>query len=118
MKSRASQISVSLLFFLLTSAPLAHAQQPVVTVAQPGQQPQVAPAPTIRPDQKAYDDARRIKDPQKKIEALEKVITDFPESFYRSQARIEILDTLLKSFPNQKDRIHLAVERIIEPSQG
>ena len=118
MKSRAPQIAVSLLVCLLTSAPLAPAQQPVVTVAQPGQQPQVVPAPTIRPDQKAYDDARRIKDPQKKIEALEKVITDFPESFYRSQARIEILDTLLKSFPNQKDRIHLAVEKILEQSQG
>ncbi len=115
MKTRAPQIVISLLFCLLTCV---HAQQPVVTVAQPGQQPQTVPAPAIRLDQKAYDDARRSKDPQKKIEALEKVITDFPESFYRSQARIEILDTLLKSFPNQKDRIHLAAEKIIEPSQG
>lgn len=119
MKLRAPKVAISLLLCVLTSAPLALAQQPVITVvAPPGQQPQTVSAPPIRPDQKAYDDARRTKDPQKKIEALEKVITDFPESFYRSQARLEILDALLKSFPDQKDRIHLAVEKIIEPSQG
>ncbi|MDX6405704.1 MAG: hypothetical protein QOH70_3159 [Blastocatellia bacterium] len=119
MKARVLQVAISLLFCLLTFLPAARAQQPVIVVTNPpGQQPPTVAAPALRPDQKAFDEARRIKEPQKKIEALEKVVNDFPESFYRSQARLEILDVLLKSFPDQTDRIRQSAEKILEPSQG
>jgi tetratricopeptide (TPR) repeat protein len=80
--------------------------------------PSAIPAPTPPPDQKAYDEARRIKDPQKKIEALEKVAKDFPDRFVSFQARNEILDTLIKSFPTQTDRIRAAAESYLSPQSG
>jgi thiol-disulfide isomerase/thioredoxin len=66
------------------------------------------PAPAARempPDQKAYSDAVRTTDATKKIEALEKFKADFPKSDMRSGADSTILSTLVKKFPEQKDRI-------------
>ncbi len=82
----------------------------------PSATPVTAPAPP--PDQKAYDEARRIKDPDKKIEALEKIVKDFPERFTAFQARNDILDTVIKSFPTQTDRIRAAAERYLAPTPG
>ncbi|MEK6336765.1 MAG: tetratricopeptide repeat protein [Acidobacteriota bacterium] len=114
MKSRAALVSIGLWFCLLSSFPLARAQQ-IVTVPS-GTSTQTTPA--VPPEQKAYDEARRIKDPQKKIEALEKVITDYPDHFYANQARNDVLDTLIRSFPDQTDRIRAAAERILAPTRG
>lgn len=115
MKTKAPQISLWLLFCMLASLPLVRAQQ-VVTVTT-GQAPAPAPqtAPIMPPDQKAYNDARRIRDPQQKIDALEKVIKDFPDGFQAFQARNDVLDVLIKSFPDQKDKIRAAAERILQP---
>src|SRR2546421_11583916 len=70
--------------------------------------PAAVALPTPPPQQKAYDEARRIKEPEKKIAALEKVTKDFPEGFVVMQARSEVLDTLVKNFPTQTDRIRAA----------
>ena len=96
--------------------------QPAATApkASPGATPTPAPitAPTPAPDQKAYEEARRIKDPEKKIEALEKVAKDFPDRFGAFQARNDVIDTLIKNFPTQTDRIKAAVERYLTPMPG
>lgn len=94
----------------------AQAQTVVATPSpSPGSSPTVvAPAP----DQKAYDEARRIKDPEKKIEALEKMVKDFPDRFTAFQARYDILDTLIKNFPTQIDRIRAAAQRYLSPTPG
>ncbi len=117
MKPRAPQVAVSLLFCLLASLPVAYAQ-PVITVQSGPPTTTTQTPPAAPPDQKAYDEARRIKDPQKKIDALEKVIKDFPDRFVAFQARNDVLDTLIKNFPDQKQRIRAAAEKILEPNQG
>src|SRR6266404_3491798 len=118
MKPRVPQVAMSLLFCLLTSVPAARGQRVITT---PPAGPTATPAPTppaTPPDQKAYDEARRIKDPAKKIEALEKVTKDYPDRFVAFQARNDVLDALIKNFPDQKDRIRAAAEKILEPNQG
>lgn len=101
------------------------AQSQVITVQPAAQKPQATPTATptappaaIRPDQKAYDDARRISEPQKKIEALEKFVIDFPDSFMKSMARFDVLDTIIRNFPDQKDKIRAAAEKILAHGQG
>jgi tetratricopeptide (TPR) repeat protein len=102
------------LCFCLSSSSLVRAQQ-TITI-QSGTSTQTTPtAPAVPPAQKAYDEARRIKDPKQKIEALEKVIKDFPEGFQAFQARNDVLDALIKNFPDQQDKIRAAAERILQP---
>lgn len=62
-------------------------------------------APETPPDAKAFNEANRITDGQKKIDALEKWKSDFPHSAMRSAADSSILITLIKKFPQQSDRI-------------
>jgi len=71
--------------------------------------------PAQPPDSKAYDEARRIRDPQKKIDALEKVLKDYPDGFPAFQARSDVIDVLIKNFPTLTDRIRAAVERYLRP---
>jgi len=118
MKTRTSLNAVGLLFCLLISLPTAQAQQIATVPAGPPAKTPTVILPAVPPEQKAFDEARRIKEPQKKIEALEKVIKDYPERFVAFQARNEILDALIKNFPDQKERIHTAAEKILEPTQG
>ena len=120
MKTKKYRVSISLMFCslmfcLFASLTAAQTQQQIVTV--PSGQP-AQPAPAMPPEQKAYEEARRIKEPQKKIEALEKMIKDFPDRFFANQARYDILDTLIRNFPDQKDRIRAAAEKILAPTQG
>lgn len=56
-------------------------------------------------DGKAFAEANRIKEPQKKIEAMEKFIADFPKSDRVFSAHQSIFDSLVKNNPDQKDRI-------------
>jgi thiol-disulfide isomerase/thioredoxin len=74
--------------------------------AQTSDAPTARPARETPPDQKAYTEASRINDQQKKLEALEKFKTDFPDSSMKTAADNAILRTLVKSFPKQKDRIY------------
>ena len=72
-----------------------------------------APAPPEMPeDAKAYQAASRITDPDKKIVALEKLKQDFPQSNYLQIANNAILGTLLKSKPDDRDRIRKTAEAI------
>jgi tetratricopeptide (TPR) repeat protein len=75
----------------------------VVAVSAQNQQPKTPP-PTP-PDRKAYSDAMTIKEPDKKIEALQQVLSDYPDSLSANAVRQAIFDTLVKSFPDQKARI-------------
>ena len=120
MKFRIPQTTACLIVLLLSCFVVTRSQQ-VVTVSSPTPSPTQPPAPialpTPAPDQKAYDEARRIKDPQKRIEALEKVVKDFPDKFAAFQARNDVLDAYIKNFPTQTDKIRAAAEKIFEPSK-
>jgi tetratricopeptide (TPR) repeat protein len=119
MKSRIPQNTACLILLLLSCFVVTRSQQ-VTTVSSspsPAQSPAPVALPTPAPEQKAYDEARRIKDPQKKIEALEKVVKDFPDKFVAFQARNDVLDAYIKSFPTQTDKIRAAAEKIFEPSK-
>ncbi len=74
-----------------------------------------AQTPAMPPDRKAYTDANRIKEPDKKIAAMEKFISDFPKSVSVYSAHQAIFNTLVKNFPDQKEKIlrhgNLAVEK-------
>ena len=77
--------------------------------------PSTSPTPPpMPPDLKAYQDANRISDPQKKVEALEKVIADFPKSSNIYNVHQAIMNTLIKKMPDQKDRILMHAEKFIE----
>ena len=115
-----------LLLILTMAATIAvAAQQP--TASSPSQTPSNAkptptpptpqPAPAQRvmpPDQKAYLDAARIKDPLKKIEALEKFLEQFPDSFSVSSAHLDILDALIKSQPENKEKILAQADKAMQ----
>ncbi len=60
------------------------------------QTPAPAPAREVTPEQKAYQEAVKIGDPDKKIEALRKVIADFPKTSVVGMAESQILTTLVK----------------------
>jgi tetratricopeptide (TPR) repeat protein len=80
----------------------------VISAQAPMQQPAM-PA-----DRKAFTEAAKIKEPDKKIEAMEKVIADFPKSQSVYSAHQAIFDTLVKSHPDQKDRILATADKAIE----
>ena len=101
-----------------TSSPSPNKSPAATSSPSPTQSPAATALPTPAPAQKAYDEARRIKEPNKKIEALEKVLKDFPEGLVVMQARSEVLDTLIKNFPTQTDRIRAAAERYLLPVPG
>jgi thiol-disulfide isomerase/thioredoxin len=63
------------------------------------------PAPEVPPDVKAYRETIKETDPEKKIAALEKWKTEFPESPTRNAADLNILNTLATKLPAQQDRI-------------
>src|ERR1017187_3611460 len=87
--------------FLALAIPAANAQTSEPDKAAPpaGQSTSGTSAPAasgreMPPDTKAYQDATRITDPAKKIEALEKFKKDFPNSTSITAANVNILSTL------------------------
>jgi hypothetical protein len=72
---------------------------------------------SLPPDRKAFSEASRIKEPDKKIQALEKFIADFPKSSAVYSAHQAIFETLLKSQPDQKERILEQANKAIEKAQ-
>jgi len=120
MKFRAPQIAACLIVLLLSCFVVTRSQQ-VAPVASPTPSPAQSPAPVAppapAPEQKAYDEARRIKDVEKRIEALEKVTKDYPDKFVTFQARSDVLDAYIKNFPTRTDKIRAAAESIFEPSK-
>ncbi len=123
MKTRYASIAISLMLLLICTVSSILAQQ---STAPPPPQPQprptgaasVAPAvPALPPDRRAYTDALRITDPQKKLEALEKYVADFPDSVGIQQANQQILTTLIKNWPDQTDRILAHAKKTISSAQ-
>jgi tetratricopeptide (TPR) repeat protein len=80
-------------------------------------QQQRTPAP-VPPDRQAFAEASAIKDPDKKIEALEKLIKDFPDSQSANTAQQAIFDTLVKSAPSQTARIQEQATRMLAKATG
>jgi tetratricopeptide (TPR) repeat protein len=81
------------------------AQEPVPKPAEAPKAAEVKPDTTPE-DVKALREARKITDPQKKVEALEKVIADFPNSANTVYtARGEIGDLLLRMTPLPEGKI-------------
>jgi tetratricopeptide (TPR) repeat protein len=74
------------------------------------------PAPDTRPDEKAYREARKIADPEKKIAAFEKLRANFPDSRYGYNANSQILSTLVQKMPEQTDRIRKAAKAMFAAS--
>src|SRR5262245_42125486 len=106
---------------LITTA----AQQPTTNTTP--QNPSTAkPTPTPAPpaarsmpnDKKAYKDASRIKDPQKRIEALEKFLDQYPESLFTSAAHLAILNAIIKGQPESKDKILAQAEKTLQEESG
>jgi thiol-disulfide isomerase/thioredoxin len=64
-----------------------------------------APARETPPDTKAFQEANRITEPAKKIEALEKFKKDFPNSTSLISANTNILSTMASKMPDQTARI-------------
>src|SRR5262245_53970207 len=122
MKIKCLLIVLTLVATLAAAAP----QQPTNTSSS--QSPSAAkptptptPAPVARPtpnDQRAYMEASRIKDPQKKIEALEKFLDQYPDSFMTSSAHLDILDALSKSQPERKDKILAQADKAMQKASG
>src|SRR4051794_21835623 len=81
-------------------------------IAQTTDDPKPPAARETPPDQKAYNEAAKITDPAKKIEALEKVKKDFPDTAYGEIVDNLILSTMIKNMPDQKIRIRKTAEGI------
>ncbi|MBZ5498593.1 MAG: tetratricopeptide repeat protein [Acidobacteriia bacterium] len=92
--------ALRLLFSLLPVLVLA-----AFVVSASGQNPPQGTPPQMAPDRKAYAEAAAIKEPDKKIEALDKFAKDFPDSTMVFSAYQAIFDTLVKNYPDQKARI-------------
>ena len=79
----------------------------------PDAKPEVRETP---PDQKAYTEAGKITDPEKKIAAYEKLKTDFPDGVHASMADSQIFNTLVQKLPEQTDRIRKAAKAMFARS--
>lgn len=71
------------------------------------------PSRAMPGDVKAYNDARQIREPEKKIEALEKFLADFPASFYVTTVKRELVQTLIKTFASQKEELLKQFDKLI-----
>jgi hypothetical protein len=119
MKKRCLLIVLTLAATLAAAAaqqPTTNPSSPSATTAKPTPTPApTPPAPrTMPPDQRAYMEATRIKDPQKKLEALEKWLDQYPESFMASTIHLDILDTIIKLQPDQKEKILAQADRAMQ----
>lgn len=79
--------------------------------------PPATSAPASAPDAKAFTDANKITEPDKKIAAVEKFLVDFPDSSRKSQAYDAIFTTLVKSFPENRTKILDYADKIVESGQ-
>lgn len=108
----AAPYTVSLEDFKISTV-LASAQTPNPRVAAAQPAPPAAPqARVMPPDAKAYSDAMRLSDPEKKIEALEKFLVDYPSSGGTQTVQRELLRTLIKTYPDQKEKILAQVDKL------
>ncbi len=102
----------------LPASPVTGASPQVTVVSAAGTPPQTpaAPpsAPAPAPDTKAFNDANRLTDPDKKVDAMRAFIKDFPDSSRKTAAHQAIFDTLVKSRPGDRDAILEHASAIID----
>lgn len=108
------KLAISMIL-MLSLCVMAQTQQPKDAQEKPkdekAEEKKQQPPPPARqqppPEFTAYSQANRIADPQKRIEALEKVLADFPkaESFIVSMVHQAILSSTVKAWPDQKEKI-------------
>ena len=60
---------------------------------------------SLPPDQQALRAARLLDDPRQQVEALRKVVADYPASRYAERARMAVLDVLAKQLPGRSAEI-------------
>src|SRR5215475_591321 len=65
----------------------------------------LATQPEVPPDAKAYREAIRLPDPERRIDALERFLVDYPQSRYAAVIPNLILDLLIKGGASQKEKI-------------
>ena len=119
---RTSVVLTLVLGFVVFSLPASIATEaaPQVTVSGPpaGTPPQTPPRPPEpappTPDTKAFNDANRLTDPDKKVDALRAFVMDFPDSARKTAAHQAIFDTLVKSRPGERDKILEHAQAIID----
>lgn len=80
--------------------------------------PPVAMPSAVPADMRAYLDASRTSDPQKKIAALENFLTEFPNSAYRTAAQEALLIAYIKADPSQAGRILARANSMIESASA
>ena len=95
------------LFFLVTAV----AQTPQPAPPKPEELAEKKVEPPA--DRKAFTEASGTKDPDKKIQGLEKLIADHPKSALVESARLAILDTLMRNHPTEERRIRGQAKKLI-----
>ncbi len=99
-----ADLCLCVIALLIGVAPAASAQSTPPAATQKAADPKAAPAaaPTreLPADTKALRDASSITDPDKQIEALKKVITDFPASSVAASAENMIVNSLARKATN------------------
>lgn len=101
-----ARLGISALYVALSSTAFAQTAEPPkpapAAAAKPAEEKK---QPETPPDMKAYREASKETDPEKKIAALEKWKKDYPDSLMRSSVDRDILNTLVTKMPKQQDRI-------------
>lgn len=83
------------------------------TVPPPPPLPQPQPR-EVPPEIKAYSEARAITDPQKKLEALQKIAADFGNSSMISSINRSILETMVENWPQKTGEIAAAADKAMK----
>lgn len=69
-------------------------------------------------DLQAFRDARKISDPQAKIDALRRFVTQYPKSSRAGTARSLLLETLVKHFPERTNELDQQVNTVLKHAHG
>ncbi len=105
----------ALLFALVAST---SGQTPATTAPQTATQKPDQPAVEQPADFKAFNEASKTPDPKKKIEALQKFMTDYPDSMLVTMARSQIFDQLTSSIQQATKALLSEIEKNIEANKG
>lgn len=66
------------------------------------------------PEMKAIREMLDLTDPQQQIDAMVKFLTDYPDSVVSDRLTLMYLELLFETWPNQKDKILLYANKLIE----
>jgi len=75
-----------------------------------------APKKQLPADQRAFHAAQAVTDPEKRLAALRQFIQQFPKSTRVDRAQSEILDVLLKNFPDRAAEIDAQAKLLVKKS--